>query len=451
METIDKFKNKSCFLIGAGGSGMSSLGHLLLDYGLKVSGQDLKRNIVIHELEKKGFIFVEDLMNLNVDFAIYSSAINKRTNEIFLYFKEKNIPTYHRSEIMHAIFNLKKSISVAGSHGKTSTTTMVAQILLKSNYDPTIMIGGETSLLNGIGGRYGHGDWGVYESDESDGTFLNHNADIKILTNIDNDHLDFYKNEESLKEAFKDYLLYNPSNTISCLDDLGISNLIKNYKIYLNNIFYSCNLYYNIPLVTYKIYNNKLNFNFNSIDYELSLPIKGDHFLKNALSAIIACERVGISVENSISILKDFSGVKRRMEFKGIYKDIEFYDDYGHHPTEIEAVCNALQNEDSKRVIVLFQPHRFTRTRDHFVEIAKSLSQADYVFLLPIYSAGEDEIPDITSEKIQKSLSVENKLLSGIKEEDCKQIQDFLKTGDVFLTLGAGNVYEWGEFLLKTN
>jgi UDP-N-acetylmuramate--alanine ligase len=436
---------------------MSSLGHILLDYGLNVYGIDKSIGTSILSLQKKGFYFVEKLENLgNIDFAIYSTAINKQTNEFYLYFLKNNIPLYHRSEVLHSIFSLNKSISVAGSHGKTSTTTMLSQVLIECNFNPSIMIGGETSLLNGCGGRYGNGDWGVYESDESDGTFTNHHANIKIVTNIDNDHLDYYKEENILKKAFENYIYGNNlSKVIACLDDKGINDLVKlnyNRTNMSNFIFYSDKIDKEFPVFHYKINNNHLYFTYNFMEYKLSLPIHGDHFLKNAMAVILTSLELGIAPEKSIQILKNFSGVKRRMEKKGSLGNIEFLDDYGHHPTEIDAVCKAINSikKINTRTVILFQPHRFTRTRDHYREFGKSLSQCDFIFLLPIYSSGEEPIENISSELIRSAIDCPSILLNGELEEDCKILKTFLKDGDIFLTLGAGNVYEWGEFLLKT-
>ncbi len=443
-------KNKKGFLIGAGGSGMSSLGHILLDFGIELYGVDSKKSTSLSKLEQKGFKSIKDIKNItNIDFAVYSSAINKTSNEYYQYFKSNQIPLYHRSQIMHAIFRSLKSISVAGSHGKTSTTTMIAQILLQSNFNPTIMIGGETSILDGTGGTFSNGEWGVYESDESDGTFLNHNADLKVLTNIDNDHLDFYKTTDSLNLAFKQYLFDSPqSKIIACLDDPGIFEIFKDITIPDNFLLYSSDKLKNNQ-ISYSINNNNLTFFRNNIEYEVSIPIHGDHFLKNALACILTCEQVGVPINKSIQILKKFSGVKRRMEFKGEIFGTKIYDDYGHHPTEIRVVTETLNKIKKGRSVVVFQPHRFTRTRDHYQEFGVSLSSCDYIFILPIYSAGEDPIEGITSDLIANSIETKFKLLSGDIQTDSRVLIDFLKEGDVLLTLGAGNVNEWGEFLLK--
>ncbi len=442
-------------MIGVGGSGMSSLCHLLIEFGITVYGQDKNRGRNIVLLEKKGLIFIDTLPSLQkYDFAIFSSAIDSQLNSFYKYFIEKQIPLFHRSVILHSLFSLNKSISVAGSHGKTSTTAMISQILLESNLDPSIMIGGETSLLDGIGGKYGKGSWGVYESDESDGTFLNHHADLKVLTNIDNDHMDFYKEERFLYSAFEKYIFENKtSKIVACLDDPGVLSIIQSNIEKWNSenfIFYSNQPYQNIPSIHYKIESHKLHFFYNQVEFTITLPIYGNHFLKNALAAILISVQIGINPIQSINILKNFCGVKRRMEYKGNLENIQIYDDYGHHPTEIDVVSRAIKNiNQSSRTIILFQPHRYTRTKNHYKEFGESLSTCDYVFLLPIYSAGELPIEGVTSELVLSYISSPVEMLSGSIVEDCLKIKNFLKNDDIFLTLGAGNVVEWGEFLLK--
>lgn len=450
--SLELHNNQNCFLIGVGGSGMAPLAHMLLDKGLKVFGQDKKLSESIRKLEEKGLTLSDSLSDLKIDFAIYSSAIKKSENQFYQFFLNNHIPLYHRSEILHAFYQNKKSISVAGSHGKTSTTTMIAQILLEYGLDPTIMIGGETPLLNGIGGRYGNGEWGVYESDESDGTFLNHDAEIKVLTNIDNDHLDFYRDTTSLEDAFRTYLFSNVvQNSIACLDDLGIQKISRDINLKTYNLFYCMNDYYNLSIQNYKISDSNLYFNTENKEFELKLPIAGSHFLQNAMAAILACSCVGISPEFSVQVLSRFCGVKRRMELKGFYKNCRIYDDYGHHPTEIRVVLQALTNlkSSTNKTKVLFQPHRYTRTRDLFKELGESLSYADTIYLLPIYSAGESQIPGITSEILVPAIKTRVILLQNDLEKDTETILEELNEGDLILSLGAGNVHEWVEYLLK--
>ena len=404
------------------------------------------------KLIQRGLIQTKSLESLpEVDFAIYSSAIRKSENPYYLHFQNRGTPLLHRSEIMHRFFSEISSISVAGSHGKTSTTAMISEVLLKMNLDPGIMIGGDFPLLNGAGGRWGKGKWGVYESDESDGTFLNHQAEIKILTNIDNDHLDFYKSQSELEKAFLTYL--NPKEnglSIACLDDPGIeaiSTILDKTKPYL---FYSNRHSSSENTIAYKIENHEIQFELDQSIYKLKLPIPGDHFLKNAIAAILALRAIGIHPKDSVSILTNFSGVGRRLELLGERSGIRIFDDYGHHPTEIRAVIQSIKGIiGSGKCIVLFQPHRFTRTRDHFHEFSTALSLSDYLFLLPIYPAGEDPIENINSEMIFKNISCPGSLLSGEIQNDCKAIRSVMNSGDVIVSLGAGNVRDWAINLLN--
>ncbi|MDX1958827.1 MAG: UDP-N-acetylmuramate--L-alanine ligase [Leptospiraceae bacterium] len=446
------FKTRPIFLIGALGSGMSSLAQIFLDYGANVYGQDAKENDLKKGLEAKGMKFINSLKELydkEFSVCVYSSAIDKQTNEYYQHFSKTNSILMHRSKALHEIFKEKKTISVAGSHGKTSTTTMIAEILEKSNREPSFMIGGEPGFSDGIGGRYSLGEFAVYESDESDGTFLNHDADYKVLTNIDNDHLDYYKNREGLNEAFSKYLENPNSKKLVCLDDLGIQELLKENK-FENIRFYSSKVKKQEleEIVSFQILNSKIEFSFQNKIYLFSMPYPGNHYLKNALAAILTTELLGVPIETSISILENYSGVKRRFEFLGENLGIKVFDDYGHHPTEIEAVIHSVHSLNKKAAII-FQPHRFTRTRDLYLEFAKSLSLADKIFLLPIYSAGEKPIEGINTELISKEIPKLTFQLTGEITKDMQTVRNELTSDFILVSLGAGNVREWGNYFLK--
>ncbi len=438
---------------------MSSLAHILLDMGLEVYGSDKSPDSPsVRLLRSRGaelFFDARNLDTLPVDAVIFSTAIDRNTNPIYLEFKRKNIPALHRSELLHRIFALKKSIAVAGSHGKTSTTAMVSQILVESGMDPAVMVGGEVSFLGGRGGRWGEGEWGVYESDESDGTFLNHSPAIKIITNIDNDHLDYYKSFDNLLKSFSEYIENkNQSKSVVYSPDKGIQKVLKSITDRNGIVSYSDDESpEDLSNIKFTISDDSLSFQKNKIHYSISLPFKGDHYLKNSLAAVLAAELAGVPIVTSISILKKYAGVKRRLEFLGEKSGVRVYDDYGHHPTEIFSVINSLKRmkNGNGRCVVLFQPHRFTRTKELFKEFSSTLGESDFVFLLPIYSAGEKPIEGISSELILKNFSDIEKiqLLSGEKANDVSSIGKLLRKDDILVTLGAGNVREWGELFLQ--
>ncbi|MBE7411176.1 MAG: UDP-N-acetylmuramate--L-alanine ligase [Leptospiraceae bacterium] len=451
-------KFTSPFFIGIGGSGMSPLAHILLDFGYQVFGSDKSSDSSVLEKlkERKAKIFstIENLNLSTIDAIIYSTAIDRSTNPIYLKLKEKNLPEFHRSEILHNIFKTKKSIAVAGSHGKTSTTAMIAQILLENGLDPTVMIGGEVSFLGGRGGRWGEGEWGVYESDESDGTFLNSSPEVKIVTNIDNDHLDYYKTFENLKLNFARFIENNEnSKSVVCLSDSGVSETMKLIPDKAGILGYSDKNESDSSQVNFSIEKDILHFQKNNTKYQVVLPFKGEHYLKNSLAAILASEIAGVSIEDSINTLKKYLGVKRRLEFIGNTHGIQVFDDYGHHPTEILSVIQSVKQMKGKdsRCVILFQPHRFTRTKELYKEFSLALSESDFVFLLPIYSAGEEEIEGVTSALIfENSLDLRKIYpLTGDLTLDIEILIKFLKKDDILVTLGAGNVRKWGELFLQ--
>ncbi|MCE9500838.1 MAG: UDP-N-acetylmuramate--L-alanine ligase [Leptospira sp.] len=454
------FAEKIPFFIGIGGSGMSALAHIVLDMDIPVFGSDKSQSKTVSVLAERGAKIIHSTVEFDfrsIDYGVYSSAIGDE-NEFFRRMQDLGIPLFHRSELLHKIFSKKKSISVAGSHGKTSTTAMIAQILIEAGYDPAVMIGAETPVLSGRGGRWGKGEWGVYESDESDGTFLNHRADIKVLTNIDNDHLDHYKTIENLIQGFLQYI-ENPGNSQSILflGDKGIGQCLKNLHD-TNGIsgFYESGdeLFSDMgQLVT--LCDNSLHFNRNGVEKEINLPFRGSHYLRNGFLALLTCEKAGVPTDDCIRSLTKYAGVSRRLEFLGTADNVPVYDDYGHHPTEISAVISSLalmkKEFPQSRTIVLFQPHRFTRTRDLFREFADALQLADFVFLLPVYPAGEDPIPGVSSGSILNEFPDKNniKLLSGKIAEDTVDISEFIHAGDYFVCIGAGDVRKWGEQLVK--
>ncbi len=456
------------FFLGIGGSGMSSLAHILLDAGFAVSGYDGKKSRVTEELKNKGAEIYSSLEEIPTDgifdAAIYSSAIRLDSHPIASYFKKKEIPFYHRSQVLHSCFKNLKCIAVAGSHGKTTTTAMVAFILEDAGLSPSVMVGGDVAFLNGIGGRFGKGSFAVFESDESDGTFLTHQAGIRILTNIDEDHLDFYKTRIKLLENFAEFISGTPDKIITDLDDHGIrdclelvkdkSRIIGFYEISekdWNSTRMSFSEY--SETVPYKISGRTLFFEWSGKEYKISSRFPGRHYLTNSLAAVIASLSVGLDVEEAARFVSNYSGVKRRLEFMGNRAGVDVYDDYGHHPTEVRAVLSSIKelSDNNGRSVILFQPHRFTRTQNLFREFAESLDSGDIVFLLPIYSAGEDPIPGVTSELIANCMKVKPILLSGDLISDLESLAKILKPGDKLVSLGAGNVRDWALRFLQKN
>ncbi|MDZ4727269.1 MAG: UDP-N-acetylmuramate--L-alanine ligase [Leptospira sp.] len=475
------FPGKNVLLLGIGGSGMSSLGHILIDLGLIVYGYDKKQTDVTDYLKERGAIVfnrLDDIDITKINFIVFSSAINDKNHQIFQDVNKLSIPMFHRSDILHKVFAIGKSISVAGSHGKTSTTAMIAQILESHNLDPSVMIGGDTSILGKKGGKFGKGEYGVYESDESDGTFLKHKANLRIVTNVDNDHLDFYQTREKLESAFLEYIAPEfPGTVVLQGQDEGvqsvislipnIQNISKEFYLWLlldeengNSISQSITnlkmtLGERLKVIPYQFLEGSLQFYWENSLLILNLPFSGKHYLTNGLTAFVSTMQIaGLKSDTVIATLKKYEGVKRRQEILGNIDGVQVIDDYGHHPTEIRTVIQSLKqsSKEGTRVVVIFQAHRYTRTQNLQKELAEALHFSDYLFLLPIYSAGESPIPGISEKSIANHLTNQNfKLLSGNIIEDIKSIKKEIKTDDILLCLGAGNVREWGEALLKGN
>lgn len=463
--------------LGIGGSGMSSLAHMALDLKLPVIGYDQKNSGITDYLKERGALIQNNISSIPLDgieMVVYSSAINDKHKQVFDEIKSKNISLKHRSEFMHLLVSNQKSISVAGSHGKTSTTTMVSQILTEVGMDPTIMIGGDTSLLDKRGGKMGGGKFAVYESDESDGTFLKHKASIRLLTNIDNDHLDYYKTREKLEDAFLEYISFDTEGDVVLFaSDPGIKEVLQHktkqilpssqFRLFLcieekdtKSDWYlnlETKLGKNLVPVIYQIKEEILNFSFLEFkNVNLQLPYPGVHYLTNGLVALVGTYAAGVTPQISTEILFRYIGVKRRQEVLGLWNGVTVMDDYGHHPTEITMVIRSLKNKlkSTGKLVVLFQPHRYTRTQLLLKELAESLSLADSLLILPIYSAGESPIFGISSESFLPFLNQQNtELLKGDMFLDLLVIKNKLKKGDMFLCLGAGNVRDWGIQLLE--
>ncbi|AXR62278.1 UDP-N-acetylmuramate--alanine ligase [Leptospira mayottensis] len=515
------------FFLGIGGSGMSSLAFLLLSKGLKVGGYDGKHSAIVEKLVLNGatVLHKSDVLETeNYDLAVYSSAIRLDSHPLVKKFKDSGIPLVHRSELLHQVMSEKKQISVAGSHGKTTTSAMTAFLLEKCGMSPSIMVGGEVAFLGGKGGSWGEGEWGIFESDESDGTFNNHNAEIRILTNVDEDHLDHYQTRENLLNAFARYMERTSRKLILNLDDVGIRDslaLIQDHSKILcfSKVFVSdeiakdfsqnsdiegistgdSNIAENrefpsnldnetlrtrekdtseypkekVPriktfgiqnntknevlsgidsskIIYYTIESGSLSFRFQEKEYSFSLKYPGEHYLKNALAAILACSETGVPIVELVSQISEYSGVSRRLEYLGSKNGIEVYDDYGHHPTEIKAVIQSMEGlKKNGRAIILFQPHRYTRTQNLYKEFAESLDTGESVYLLPIYPAGEDPIEGVGTELILDSMKVPAKILPKEISDGIFALKKSLKPGDKLITLGAGNVRDWGLAFLK--
>jgi UDP-N-acetylmuramate--alanine ligase len=437
--------------IGIGGIGMSGIAEILLSLGYKVSGSDMSSSANTEKLKTLGAeVYIgharENLEEVTV--VVYSSAIDD-TNPEYKRATEENIPIMRRAEMLAELMRLKKGIAVAGTHGKTTTTSILATILEESRFEPTYVIGGIVENLDGHA-KVGKGEFLVAEADESDGSFLLLNPIMSVITNIDFDHLDHYKTKENLIKAFEEFSNKVPFYGCCALnvhDEIVLSLIPKMKK----------------PHLTFGILDEGVSANIGArsivmspegAEFELvidgrglgqvKLGLPGRHNILNALGAISMAFAMGVKEDLILSSIQKFKGVGRRLQ--KLYKkdDFELVDDYGHHPTEIKTTIKTMKDtRPDKEVVVFFEPHRFTRTRDCWNEFLHSFNDADRVFIAPIYPASEKAIEGITTERLIKDI---NKLHPGL----CEEAPSIEKIGDViepflgkkvaFLCLGAGAI-----------
>lgn len=439
-------KNIKVHFIGIGGIGMSGLAGILVSLGYKVSGSDLNRSANTQKLEKLGVkvYFSHEEENLNDStLVVYSSAI-KPTNPEMKAAKEKDIPIMRRAEMLAEIMRLKKSIAVAGTHGKTTTTSFLATILEESRFEPTYIIGGIVRNLDGHA-KVGKGEFLVAEADESDGTFLLLSPQMSIITNIDNDHLDHYGTEENLLNSFSKFSNRIPFYGVVALNfsDPKVKELKNKMKKPWVSFGFEEDVDYRAANIENETNGCSFDLFFQGDKVQrMTISLPGEHNILNALGAIAISHQMQVSFETIREGIAKFEGVGRRFQLLKKTDDIEFYDDYAHHPTEVLATLKALKEmrEDRKR-IAFFEPHRYTRTRDCWKEFLNCFNYVDQVYISPIYAASEDEIGGITSEQLCKDI---NKLHPDLSRhiKSLNEIGDILEKEKncVAISLGAGAI-----------
>jgi UDP-N-acetylmuramate--alanine ligase len=445
-------KNNKVHFIGIGGIGMSGIAEILLDMGYQISGSDITISAITDKLKSKGAAIYtsHDEENLDhVSLVVYSSAIDEENPEIKAARKNK-IPVVRRAEMLAELMRLKFGIAIAGSHGKTTTTSLVATILDEAKLDPTHVIGGIVQNLGGHA-KMGSGQYLVAEADESDGSFLLLNPIFSIITNIDNDHLDFYKTEKNLVQAFCDFANRVPfyGRVVLNAQDKHTGEILKHikrpYLLVGSATQIKDKLDFDYSADKIKLQPACTTFDLFKRDQrlgEIKTHLSGEHNVQNTLAAVAIASELGISLETINDGLKKFFGVGRRLE--KLYEEGNFsiYDDYGHHPTEIKATIKTLHQIYKKRLCVIFEPHRYTRTKQLWSDFLTSFDGADEIFIGPIYAASEAAIEGINSEKLAQELSKKHSKVKHLPNLDqMKQIiLDRKKEDMIVLTMGAGSI-----------
>ncbi len=433
MNLLSSFKK--VFIMGIGGSGMSSIAKYLKQKGHNVEGYDQRISYITNLLESDGVKTFQNVDNFRYQkdvLYIISSAIN--LDDTFLVNYNDNENVISRPKFLELLSEEVEIIGITGTHGKTSTTALVSHIFLFNNKNVSFIYGGVSGFGN-LGGHFGEDTQPlILETDEAFNTFKNINIKDLIVTNIDNDHIDFYESYENLVDAFNHVIKNVKGVKVLNYDDENLRSIsVKNVVSYSTT-----------QTSDYKI-NLPDSFKYESKSYQVSTKLIGDHYLSNIVAAIAICNVYGISTEDSIKAISEFGGVKRRMEYVGTYNNTKFYDDYGHHPTEMKATISALKSITKGKLYVIFQPHRYTRTRDNFEAFQKCLNIADEPVVTDIYSAGEEPIPGISSKNFSNG---KIKYIKSIRSIPIF-IKSNIKPGDNVLTLGAGDITLLGPQILK--
>jgi UDP-N-acetylmuramate--alanine ligase len=444
---------KVIHFVGIGGIGMSGIAEVLHNLGYEITGSDLKESQTTERLRGLGITIHIGHRARNANGAhvvVISSAVSPKNPEV-VGAHRKSIPVIPRAEMLAELGRLKYSILVAGSHGKTTTTSLVATLLAHAGFDPTVVIGGKLKAL-GTNARLGRGDFMVAEADESDGSFLKLIPTIAVVTNVDREHMDYFRTMESLKAAFLSFMNRVPfyGLVILCADDPVVSELLPSVHRKVMTYGFSRDA---------DLRARKVRAGFMSMSFEIllkgkristvSVPVAGEHNVLNSLAAIGVALALNIGEDLVREALESFEGIGRRLEFKGEERGVRVYDDYGHHPTEIRATLRATKEcMKGKRLVVVFQPHRYSRTKEHAGEFAASFGDADRVVVMDIYPAGEKPIRGVSGKTLAAAMRHKGVSYACTRKEASEQAVDAVRRGDMVLTLGAGDVWKAGEAIL---
>ncbi|MBA5724052.1 UDP-N-acetylmuramate--L-alanine ligase [Candidatus Liberibacter sp.] len=451
--------------IGIGGIGMSGIAEVLHNTGYQIQGSDKIMSQNIQRLRKQGIkVFIghkaENIMDAEV--IVVSTAINKDNLECIAA-RKKNLPIICRAEMLAGLMRFRKSIAIAGTHGKTTTTSLIATLLDIGNMDPTVINGG---IINSYGtnARRGTGEWMVVEADESDGSFLKLSSDIAVITNIDPEHLDYYGTFDAVRSAFYNFIDNMPfyGFGVVCLDHpevLSLVKKVKNRKI----ITYGQDPQADVCYSNVRKYSERSVFDVTLRGHEdespveiknIILPMIGNHNVSNATAAIAVASKLGLSPEDISKGLSSFSGVKRRFTLLGIWNDVHIFDDYGHHPVEISSVLSAAREVCPGNIIAIHQPHRYSRLSSLFDQFSNCFSHASNVLISPVYAAGEKPIEGFDSQALVAKINDNkhgNTRAYYLHSFDhlVSQVVNIAKPGDFVIFLGAGNITQWATSFVK--
>ena len=449
-------KIQKIHFVGIGGIGMSGIAEVLINLGYQVSGSDLKESETTRRLIALGgtVAYGHKSENLDeVDVVVTSTAIRPDNPEV-LEAHRRTIPVIPRAEMLAELMRMKYGLAIAGTHGKTTTTSMVATILSHGGIDPTVVIGGRLDLF-GSNAKLGQGKFLVAEADESDGSFLKLSPTIAVVTNIDADHLDYYKDIDEIRGVFVHFINKVPfyGLAVLCLDDANIQMLLPDVKKRM--ITYGLNSQADLQASEIQHEASGTSFNVHLYGKDLgriSFRMPGRHNVLNAMAAIA----VGLELQLPFDVIaegfKDFGGVQRRFQIKGEVNGIMVVDDYGHHPVEIKATLAAARDGWDRRVVAVFQPHRYSRTQALYDDFVTAFYQADHVAIMDIYAASEEPIPGVDAKSLADGIAGHGHkscFYTGSSSATVEHLLEIVTPGDMVITLGAGSIWQTGEEFLK--
>ena len=457
MKKINLGQKDTIHFIGIGGIGMSGLAQIMKNMGFRIQGSDQSKNKNTSSCSKLGIkIFIgHSTNNIKKATILVKSTAIKNNNVELKYAKKNKIPIYSRAEVLADVVSLKKNIIITGSHGKTTTTSLVAKILSDQKLDPTIINGGVINSFKS-NAKLGNGDWAILEADESDGSFLKLPINYSIVTNIDNEHLDYYKNYKNLEKCFIEFINKTPptGKSIICIDNDNIKKILNKIKN-KNIISYGENIKadYQIKNIRYNLESTTFDLNFKNkekkikIIKNINVKLLGKHNVMNAASAFIVSLNLGVNLNAAKKSLKNFSGVQRRMTKIFSKNKNDFYDDYAHHPTEISSILEGVHNVYPKRKIIsVFEPHRYSRVISLKNEFSRCFSRSNLVIICPLYAAGEKKNLKFNLNKFGKLLS-KNSNTQVILVKNEIELSKFFKKNlindELIIGMGAGSISKW--------
>ena len=442
-------KVKKVHFVGIGGIGMSGIAELLINLGFEVTGSDMKTTNITENLQKHGAVIHEGHKPENVndsDVLVYSSAVQVDNPELQRA-KDKQIPIIRRAEMLSELLKLKQtSIAVGGTHGKTTTTSMMGAVLTEALLDPTLVVGGVVKSLD-VNALLGQGDVIVAEADEFDKSFLQLTPTYAIITNIDTDHMDCYDSEEDLLNAFAQYANATPfyGAVVACVDEPLIKRILPDISRPVITYGFSGDAEFQAERRLYREVRSTFVVKHQGKKLgEVEMMVPGAHNIKNALAVIALGTEMNIDFNTISNGLKQFSGVKRRFEIKGIFDDVMVVDDYAHHPTEVSATLRAIKNGWDRRLVAVFQPHLYSRTQDLYEDFARSFLISDVLLVTDVYPAREKPIAGVTGELITnmaKSMGHENVYWVEDKKRLVAAMKALVEPGDLVITMGAGDIW----------